>query len=183
MQTSVCGETHQLLTCWTWKRMKVSSIEMISHCYSLVGICCLVSSTYQSATASGDIRHIVKTVENLPNNVSQQIAITINDKEFDVVARNTILLLALTAETTADVGTSSLSDCVNILIHIWYSALIPTRALSWLNDNVKPLIDQVCSQTSTFRQTLFWRRLGSSYMGALFALFWQRSTGFSFKPF
>jgi hypothetical protein len=89
----------------------------------------------------------VKTVANLPDSISQQVSITINDRDFDVVARNTILLLlALTAESTADAGLSSLSDSVDVLIHFWYSAFIPARALSWLNNKVKPLIDEFCSQ-------------------------------------
>jgi hypothetical protein len=89
----------------------------------------------------------VKTVANLPDNISQQISVTINDRDFDVVARNTILLLlALTTECTADAGPSSLSDCVDVLIHFWYSAFLPARALCWLNEKVKPLIDEVCSQ-------------------------------------
>jgi hypothetical protein len=89
----------------------------------------------------------VKTVASLPDGISQQVSITINDRDFDVVARNTILLLlALSARSTADTGAFTLSDCVDALIHFWYSAFIPARALSWLTNTVKPLIDEVCSR-------------------------------------
>jgi hypothetical protein len=72
--------------------------------------------------------------------MTQQINVTMNDREFDVVARNTILLLlAFTAE-------DALSDTVEALIHVWYSALIPSSVLSRLQDTVKPLIEDVCSR-------------------------------------
>jgi hypothetical protein len=85
----------------------------------------------------------VKTVANLPNSTSQQVTITINDRDFDVVAQNTILLLLA---LTADEDISSPSDTVDILIHFWYSAFVPARAMSRLHINVKPLVDEVCSQ-------------------------------------
>jgi hypothetical protein len=63
------------------------------------------------------MRHIVKMVTNLPNIITQQITVTINDRDFDVVARNIILLLlALTTETTADAGLSS--DSMDVVIHL-----------------------------------------------------------------
>ena len=62
------------------------------------------------------MRHIVEMVTNLPNIISQQITVTINDRDVDVVARSIILLLlALTTETTADAGLSS--DSVDVVIH------------------------------------------------------------------
>lgn len=64
-----------------------------------------------------------------------------------MVARSTILLLlALTTENTADRSISSLSETVDVLIHIWYSAFIPPNALSRLQSKVKPLIDEACRQ-------------------------------------
>jgi hypothetical protein len=64
----------------------------------------------------------------------QQFDITINDLEFDVVARNTILLLlALTIQdsTTAEASTTPVSNA-EALIHVWYSALFPSYVLSQL---------------------------------------------------
>ncbi|KFY46659.1 hypothetical protein V495_02325 [Pseudogymnoascus sp. VKM F-4514 (FW-929)] len=103
--------------------------------------------------ASGDIRHVVKTIANLPDTMTQQLRVSMNDREFDVVARNVILLLlALTAQDFTDIDeakeTDSASDIAEALIHVWYSALIPSRVLSLLEDKVKPLITYVCDRTT-----------------------------------
>ncbi|KAH8674391.1 hypothetical protein BGZ60DRAFT_468760 [Tricladium varicosporioides] len=98
--------------------------------------------------ASGDLRHVVRTIASLPHNMMQQFDVTMNDLEFDVVARNTILLLlALTIQdsTTAEASTSPLSNA-EALIHVWYSASFPSYVLSQLQDRVKPLITEVCSK-------------------------------------
>jgi hypothetical protein len=94
------------------------------------------------------LRHVVTTIANLPEGIPQQINVTMNDREFDVVARNTILLLlALTAQDSTDTqGTTLPLDFAEALIHVWYSALIPSSILSHLQDRVKPMIADVCSR-------------------------------------
>ncbi|OCL12153.1 hypothetical protein AOQ84DRAFT_420874 [Glonium stellatum] len=80
----------------------------------------------------------VKSVLGLPGTYTANCNITINDREFDIVARNAILLLAamhFVPETA-----------VPMIIHLWYSALIPSRLLQLLQDNVSPLIEDVCSK-------------------------------------
>ena len=80
----------------------------------------------------------------------QQFDVTINDLKFDVVARNTILLLlTLTIQdsTTAKASTLPLSNA-EALIHVWYFALFPSYVLSQLQDKVKLLITKVCSKIS-----------------------------------
>jgi hypothetical protein len=69
-----------------------------------------------------------------------------NDREFDVVARNTILLLlALTAQDSTDTQATTIPlDFAEMLIHIWYSALIPSSILSRLQERVKPMVAEVC---------------------------------------
>ncbi|KAH8593889.1 hypothetical protein B0O99DRAFT_546517 [Bisporella sp. PMI_857] len=98
--------------------------------------------------ASGDLRHVVKTIASLPDGITQHISVTMNDREFDVVARNAILLLlALTAQDFTDSEkTTKPLDAVEALIHIWYSASIHSNVLSLLQDRVKPLIADVCSR-------------------------------------
>lgn len=94
------------------------------------------------------MRHIVKTIASLPHGMMQQFDVTINDLEFDVVARNAILLLlALTTQdsTTAEASTPPLSNA-EALIHVWYSASFPSYVLSQLQDRVKPLITEVCGK-------------------------------------
>lgn len=90
----------------------------------------------------------MKTIAHLPLESNQRINITINDREFDVVARNAILLLlSLTAkgDTNASEG-SMFSTDAEALIHMWYSASIPLRVLSSLQTRVKPLIMEVCQK-------------------------------------
>lgn len=82
--------------------------------------------------------------------MKQHIEVTMNDIEFDVVARNAILLLmALTLQESTAVETSTtLSSTAEALIHLWYSASISSYVLSLLQDRVKPLIVEVYSKIS-----------------------------------
>lgn len=68
-----------------------------------------------------------------------------NDREFDVVARNAILLLlALTSQDSEETYTPP--DIAEALIHVWYSASIPARIFSLLQNRVKPLIVELCDR-------------------------------------
>ena len=80
--------------------------------------------------------------------MTQQFNVTMNDLEFDVVARNTILLLlALTIQdSTAIEASATPLSTAEALIHVWYSASIPSYVLSLLQDRVKPLITEVCGK-------------------------------------
>ncbi|KEY72821.1 hypothetical protein S7711_04410 [Stachybotrys chartarum IBT 7711] len=92
--------------------------------------------------ASGDLRNVVKTIVDLPTNVSQRVEVTINDREFAVVALNAIwLLLALTWQETAPASNLKVAES---LIHLWYSVFIPAELYAQLRDNIKPLITKVC---------------------------------------
>ena len=78
---------------------------------------------------------------------------TINDWNFNIVARNAILLLtALHFEP--EIATP-------IMVHIWYSALISVRVLQLLRDNILPLIKDVCtkiqSKPTSSQQAKIWR--------------------------
>ncbi|ODM16214.1 hypothetical protein SI65_08213 [Aspergillus cristatus] len=74
--------------------------------------------------ASGDLRNIVKTVARLPRSYSHSLEITINDRDFEIVARNIILLLiALVVE--------KVDEAVDCIIHLWYSALKGQRQDIW----------------------------------------------------
>jgi hypothetical protein len=86
--------------------------------------------------ASGDPRNIIKTVVSLPETYNNSIRLTINDRDFDIVARNAIILLiALTTEDR--------KQAVECMIHLWYSALVPKRYIELLRDNVRPLVEDV----------------------------------------
>jgi hypothetical protein len=61
--------------------------------------------------ASGDLRNVFKTVIELPQEYTGQCAFTVNDLDFDIVARNVIMLMvALYIET---------EEAVPAMIHFW----------------------------------------------------------------
>jgi hypothetical protein len=84
------------------------------------------------------MRNLVKSLVRLPETYTAHCKMTINDREFDIVARNAILLLTalhFDPETATP-----------IMLHIWYSALIPARVLQSLQVNILPLIEDVCAK-------------------------------------
>ncbi|KAJ5948566.1 hypothetical protein N7454_001873 [Penicillium verhagenii] len=89
--------------------------------------------------ASGDLRNLIMTINGLPNTYGHSIDITINDKDFDIVARNIVLLvIALTVEQVEEAA-----DCI---LHLWYSALICETHVDILESHVRPLIEDVCNK-------------------------------------
>ena len=88
--------------------------------------------------ASGDIRNVVKTLAELPTTYSGSCEVVINDWDPDVVARNVILILIALR--------FSPSEAAPIMLHVWYSAMIPAQMLSALRENILPLIQDVCNK-------------------------------------
>ncbi|KAL2671319.1 hypothetical protein Neosp_013901 [[Neocosmospora] mangrovei] len=88
--------------------------------------------------ASGDLRDVIKTVTSLPRSFRNDLTITINDNDLDIVARNIILLL--TALLSAKPEEAAIR-----MIHIWYSAFIRQSDLEFLHGVVRPNIQRVCS--------------------------------------
>ena len=62
----------------------------------------------------------------------------VNDKDSDIVARNAILLLIALH--------FSPEEATPMMLHMWYSALVPAQMLESLRDNVLPLIQDVCNK-------------------------------------
>lgn len=89
--------------------------------------------------ASGDLRHIVKTIAQLPSSYNGAVEITLNDRDLDIVARNIILLLV--AMVVEDIDAAS--DC---MVHLWYSALVRESDLNILHQQIRPLIIDVCTK-------------------------------------
>ncbi|KAF7928559.1 uncharacterized protein EAE98_005615 [Botrytis deweyae] len=90
--------------------------------------------------ASGDIRNIVKSLVELPIAYEGKCELIINDKDFDIVARNAILLLtALVFDPI---------EAADIMIHVWYSAFITDSYLRKLQEKVLPLIEDVCKKVA-----------------------------------
>ena len=70
--------------------------------------------------ASGDLRHVVQTVNALPSHFWGKLDILINDAALPVTCRNIVLLLIL----------GNISDetiAADVALHFWYSAFIPTE--------------------------------------------------------
>ncbi|TFK25256.1 hypothetical protein FA15DRAFT_590857 [Coprinopsis marcescibilis] len=70
--------------------------------------------------ASGDLRHVVKTVNGLPEDYSGHLKMVINDNSMPVVCRNVALLIIL----------GTVEDPVyaaDIALHFWYSTHFPTQ--------------------------------------------------------
>ncbi|KAK3901827.1 hypothetical protein C8A05DRAFT_16048 [Staphylotrichum tortipilum] len=89
--------------------------------------------------ASGDLRNVLTTIAELPSSYSHPVEITMNDKDFDIVACNVIMLLIALVVDNTDVAV----DCI---IHIWYSSLIRKADLDILQQRIRPLIEEVCEK-------------------------------------
>ncbi|EDR07431.1 uncharacterized protein LACBIDRAFT_298608 [Laccaria bicolor S238N-H82] len=68
--------------------------------------------------ASGDLRHVIRTVNSLPPDFSGNLNILVNDRCLPIVCRNIILLLIL----------GTISDehlAADVALHFWYSTFMP----------------------------------------------------------
>lgn len=62
-----------------------------------------------------------------------------NDKDFDIVARNLILLLVALVVQDSD-------EAIDCIIHLWYSALVHKSDIDILNNQIRPLIQDICEK-------------------------------------
>ena len=88
--------------------------------------------------ASGDMRNLVKSLIGLPKTYPGSCEIILNDDDADIVARNAILLL-VAFRFEPEVATP-------LMLHVWYSALIPADMLHSLQNEILPLIKEVCTR-------------------------------------
>ncbi|KAI6349206.1 hypothetical protein MCOR25_010692 [Pyricularia grisea] len=89
--------------------------------------------------ASGDLRNVVKTIAQIPASYCHTVNVTLNDLDFDIVARNAIMLFIAFVVDQID-------DAVDCIIHIWYSAFIRKHHLEILQKKIRPLIQDVCKK-------------------------------------
>ncbi|KAF7964996.1 hypothetical protein HWV62_1158 [Athelia sp. TMB] len=73
---------------------------------------------------SGDMRNVIRTINELPSDYSGHISVLLNDREPMVVARNMILLGIL--------GKFNDVIAADIAVHFWYSAFIPMEYNSFV---------------------------------------------------
>lgn len=91
--------------------------------------------------ASGDLRNVVKTITGLPENYPGNCKTVINDRNTTVVLRNAlILLVALQFEP---------ETATPIMLHLWYSAMLPRGIVEALQKGILPCIRDVCNKTKT----------------------------------
>jgi hypothetical protein len=94
---------------------------------------------FDTTSASGDLRNVVKTLAMLPSGYNHNMEIVINDRDLDIVTRNLILLLI--AMVVEDVDEAA--ECI---IHIWYSSHIRESDLDILQHRIQPLVNAVCEK-------------------------------------
>jgi hypothetical protein len=88
--------------------------------------------------ASGDLRNVVKTVVGIPDQYKGNCTVVLNDLEFAIVARNAIMLL-IAFHFDADTA-------VPLIIHLWYSALLPATMVQALRSEILPRVTEVCDK-------------------------------------
>lgn len=86
--------------------------------------------------ASGDLGSFFTTIANLPQKYSGSIELTINDEEFDIVARNIIILLIPFVVEDFD-------QAIDCMIHIWYSVMIRKSDIFVLQKRIAPMFAAV----------------------------------------
>jgi hypothetical protein len=86
-------------------------------------------------TASGDLRNVLLSIANLPTTFTGHCQIIINDKDWEVVARNAIMLM-VALQCEPDIA-------ANAILHLWYSSLVTADTIEILKIHVQPLIDDV----------------------------------------
>lgn len=96
----------------------------------------LLDGSLTGRTASGDPRNVVKTIASLPHSYIGKPSVVINDIDFDIVARNVVMLL-LTLTTADD------QAAAETVLHVWYSAFIRPIDFQRL-ESLRPLIEDVC---------------------------------------
>ncbi len=88
------------------------------------------------------MRNVVQTVAALPERLNTSVHFVVNDRDFDVVARNAILLLYVLVSLQDCINESTLTSLAESLMHLWYSAFLPEELSLDLRMKVHPLIHQ-----------------------------------------
>lgn len=83
--------------------------------------------------ASGDLGNVFTTIANLPQKYSGSIEFTINDVEFQIVARNIIILLI-------PLVIEDIDQAIDCMIHIWYSVMIRKSDMFVLQKRIAPIL-------------------------------------------
>jgi Domain of unknown function (DUF4470) len=91
--------------------------------------------------ASGDLRNIIRTINELPSDFSGELNVLLNDREPFIVIRNIILLLLL--------GTvSEKVQAAELALHFWYSAFVPVQYHTQLQCVLLPFLTGLARDSS-----------------------------------
>jgi hypothetical protein len=118
------------------------------------------------------MRNVVKTIQELPDTFNRRLEVAMNDKEFDVTARNVILLLfacvSLDDVDPDNIPDKTILETTEIMIHLWYSAFLPHRYHVKLLAEVKPLIALLYARIADGEPGQFYLVLWILHMGKRF---------------
>lgn len=79
---------------------------------------------------------MIKTIAAVPQEYTHSFSAIINDLDFDIVARNVIILLVALA-------LNDVARTVDCMLHIWYSAFIKQDHLDILTSTIRPLVEEI----------------------------------------
>lgn len=88
-------------------------------------------------------------MRGIPESFDGDVEMTVNDWEFDVIARNAVMLLFIFASLNdMSFGQASHDSVVEALIHIWYSAFISSSLIASLKHRVGSLLHDSRTHTT-----------------------------------
>ena len=95
---------------------------------------------------------MIQSTLGLPEGSKSQSTIVINDRDLDIVVRN-FAMLSIVHQCSAD-------EAAEVILHIWYSALLSTKASQAIRTYVLPLVEDVVgkikNKSSDIIQSKIW---------------------------
>ncbi|KZT23909.1 hypothetical protein NEOLEDRAFT_1163492 [Neolentinus lepideus HHB14362 ss-1] len=88
--------------------------------------------------ASGDLRNVVRTVNELPDDYNGQLTILLNDRDPFVTVRNLVLLFLLGTIDDEVLAT-------DLALHYWYSVFLPVEYHLNIMMTMRPLVEKLAS--------------------------------------
>lgn len=99
----------------------------------------IASGDADAGVASGDLRNVILSVSRLPQVYKSPLTLVINDNDFDIVARNAILLLLFFTIDDPEVAAEH-------AVHVFYSALLKKSCYNMARQKIRRLIREVCDK-------------------------------------
>ncbi|KAJ5189293.1 hypothetical protein N7491_005621 [Penicillium cf. griseofulvum] len=120
--------------------------------------------------SSHDIRNMVKTIARLPVTYSGQCEIVMNGIHSGIFCQNVVLVLVAFHFRP--------EEATPIMVHLWYSAMIPASVLEALQAKLLPLIQEVCAEAAQKRSVpifkMAWKKNKASLQVELPRHEWER---------